>query len=224
MLNSTSKFKAVVYDLDGTLINSAQDIAAAVNAAVAQAGYPNLEVDTVAAMVGGGAPNVCKLALEAAGGDSSDQDKVNKLMNDFMTYYLNHPVVHTTVFPGTVEGLQQLQELGFKQAICTNKSRPVMELVLERLELNQYFSAVVARTDTEYYKPDPRHLFQVCSQLDVSPEQVAFVGDTAIDLQTAKAAAVGRYYVVKWAKDSAKETGFSTDLASLADLPELLSK
>lgn len=213
--------KGVIYDLDGTLVDSAGDIAWAVNAALAKRGLAELPVAKVASMVGTGGRNVCRLALQQHVPDVSDEE-VAATYADFFAAYRERPVVDTKPYPGAAECLAKLRDLGLRQGICTNKSTVVSGLVLKKLGLRGYFSSVIAGDATPMHKPAKEHLLGVIGELGLGPREVAYVGDTKVDLDTAKGAEVDKFFVVAWGNPDAHEEGFSTTLPNFADLPRLL--
>ena len=223
MSESNNQIKGVIFDLDGTTIDSAKDIAAAANEALGSVGLNKLPVEQIEAMTGGGGRNICKRALEACG-VSNDRELLKKTYKAFFNYYVDHPVVYTTFYPNVVEALQTLKTQGIKLGVCTNKSQKVSELVVEGLGASDLFEVLIGGDANNFHKPDPRHLEQVISKLGLQASEVAYVGDTEVDLETAIATNVAKYYAVAWARKDAKKEGYSLELADYADLPDLISK
>lgn len=175
--------RAVAFDLDGTLIDSAGDIAAATNHSLAQAGFAQLELSKIRSYVGDGS---IALMERASGLDRGDR-RFSGLMSDFLNHYSELPVAETTLLPGALEVLTTAKR-HFRLALCTNKPRRLTSLVLAGLDLERYFDVVVAAGDVPEPKPHPAPLQSVAEQLKVSTRELVLVGDGPQDIGCAKAA------------------------------------
>lgn len=189
--------KAVIFDLDGTLIDSAPDIAAALNVALSQASISPLDLDTVRSMVGGGA----RMLVERAIAQSGKPADVEKLLTVFLQAYGKHPSKRTKVYPGVRQALGALQADGIRLAVCTNKPHDLTLAILENLDLAHHFAVIVGGTPGLRLKPAPDLLRKVLSGLDVACEDAVMVGDSRADVGAARAASV-RVIVIS--------TGYST--------------
>ena len=176
---------AVIFDLDGALIHSTPDIAAAANRILVEDGAPALPEAVVAGMVGGGAPRFMERAYAAAG--LSLQDYPDAL-NRFLAAYHAGPVSKTRPFPGVDPMLRRLKRAGVRTALCTNKPRAATERVLQRLNWTGYFDLVLAGDDLPFKKPDPRPIRIILDLLGAARRDTLFVGDTWVDIAAAKAA------------------------------------
>lgn len=178
----SSPIRAVIFDLDGTLIDSRADIARSANRALASAGFAELPIDTISQFVGDGA----RALLERAAGVAPDDPRLSQLLSAFLDEYAAHPVVTTTVFPGAREALEALSALPL--ALCTNKPRVTTELVLRALDLDRHFRAVVAGDDLPRKKPDPLPIAHLSQRLGVPATNLLVVGDGAQDIEAGRAA------------------------------------
>jgi phosphoglycolate phosphatase len=172
----------VVFDLDGTLIDSRRDIARAANAMLVEAALPQLSEETIASFVGDGAR---LLVARATGRDVSDP-ALTPLVESFLSHYAAHPTDHTRLMPGASEALAALAHLPL--AICTNKPRVTTELVLSGLGLARYFRVIVAGGDVSANKPDPLPLLTIGHALGVDATDLVMVGDGPQDIECGRAA------------------------------------
>lgn len=182
----------VVFDLDGTLIDSRQDLADSANALIAERGGTPLPVDTVTAMVGEGAALLVQRALTAAG---LEPDLVTALPR-FLELYDDRLLAHTTLYAGTREALDSLAG-GATLAILTNKPQQPTEKILAGLGIDDRFFSVIGGDTAFGRKPDPAGLRHLIGSAGVPAAEAILVGDSAIDLRTARAAGV-RICLVKY--------------------------
>jgi phosphoglycolate phosphatase len=209
---------AVVFDLDGTLIDSAPDIAHALNTALGMRGLPPFSVNEVKAMIGGGVPKLAERALLARG--------VSRLgllpfAADFVQYYRANLTTHTTLYEGAREVLDQLLAEGRRLGLCTNKREDLVIETLNQLDLAKYFSAVTGERFGRPRKPDPAPLLAVLAELGVTPEDAVMVGDSAADAGCAQAAGVASVMVsFGYGTAGAEPAAGDLQAASLKDLPE----
>lgn len=179
--------RAVIFDLDGTLVDSAPDIHHALNAALARFGAPPLDLETVKGLVGGGARRLVERALAATGPASGNVDTV---LRAFLDAYAAEPAARTQVYPGACETLAALTEGGVALGIATNKPQALTDAVLEALGLRPLFGSVIGSRDGLALKPAPDILRLALAELGVSPERAVMVGDSAADVGAAQAAGV----------------------------------
>jgi len=174
----------IVFDLDGTLIDSRLDIANSANHALAAHGFPTLSVSEISTYVGDGA----RLLLARAARLEPNAPPLDALLATFIAYYTEHPTDHTLLLPGAHEALAQLGELRLPLALCTNKPRVIADRVLANLRLPAAFRVVVGGGDLPKNKPDPLPLLHIAERLGLSPTELVMVGDGAQDIGCAKAA------------------------------------
>jgi phosphoglycolate phosphatase len=177
----------VVFDLDGTLIDSAPDMHRAVNLMLADLGCPPLSLPEIRAMVGDGASALIARALAARQCVTADPTKA---LTQFLEHYEANPTACTPTFPGVPETLERLQAFGLTLAICTNKPTRLTHMILERLGINRFFVRVIAGDTLPFRKPDPRALIEVLNVFGTPPAAALMVGDSEVDAATAHAANV----------------------------------
>lgn len=173
---------AVVFDLDGTLIDSRRDIAESANHALRHNGYAALSHDELATYVGDGAA----LLMARAARIEAHDPRTPGLVSDFLDYYVEHPVDHTQPMPGALEALDALSR--WPLAICTNKPRRTTLPVLRGLGLDVRFRSVVAGDDLPERKPHPAQLHEVARQLGLGASALVMVGDGPQDVLAGRAA------------------------------------
>ena len=177
----------VVFDLDGTLIDSAPDMHRAVNLMLADLGCVPLTLPDIRTMVGDGASALIARALAARQCVNADPAKA---LDDFLAHYEADPTNVTRTFAGVAETLERLRSIGLTLAVCTNKPTRLTEMILERLGIDRYFARVVAGDSMPFRKPDPRALMEVVDGFGAAKEATLMVGDSEVDAATAHAASV----------------------------------
>ena len=182
--------RAVVFDLDGTLIDSDPDIRAAVNRVLATEGLAPLSTEEVRSMIGDGAKALVERAFAARGLVASAAH-----VAAFVADYEVNAVVETAPYPGIVEALQVLKDAGHPLGVCTNKPVVAARNVLAVLGLDQYFHVVMGGDSTPYRKPNPNHLAAVLQALGATPERAVMVGDHANDIKAADGLGVPSVFV-----------------------------
>jgi phosphoglycolate phosphatase len=185
---------AVVWDLDGTLVDSAADIAASLNRLLVENNLEVLDEDRVRNMIGEGVAVLIRRGFEAHG-VTPDGTRLEGLVERFLVIYGEIATASTSLFPGAREALKTLGDAGLRQAICTNKPEAITRQVLDGLGIAEYFRVVVGGDTLPRNKPDPLPLRTVLEGLDVTPEQALMVGDSAIDVLMAHAAGVAVAFV-----------------------------
>ena len=179
-------FDLVVFDLDGTLIDSKLDLALAVNAARGDAGMPPLDHELIFSYVGNGAPTLIRRSL---GPEASDQ-QADRALEFFYEYYREHMLDNTTLSRGVQEVLDTLVDRGRDLAVLTNKPVRFASLLIERLSLAGHFRRVYGGNSFEAKKPDPYGLHLLMDELGAPKDRTLMVGDSAVDIQTARNAGV----------------------------------
>jgi phosphoglycolate phosphatase len=184
-----AKSSAILFDLDGTLVDSAPDLAATMNVLLERRGRRRLTLDDVRHMVGQGAKVLMERAMAATGEPARARD-IDKMFEEFLAYYNLHIADESRVFPGVREALERLADAGCALAVCTNKPEWPSRRLLEELELDGYFGAVVGGDTLKVRKPDPEHLFECVRRLGALPGRAIMVGDSRTDVDAARAAAL----------------------------------
>ena len=178
--------RLVIFDLDGTLIDSRLDLVHSVNAALRHIGRPELPDDVIASYVGDGAPILIQRAL---GAEAADEALVRKGLEFFLSYYREHKLDHTTVYPGIPEALAAIQtsnRVRRQMAVLTNKPVNPSRAIVDALGLGQYFSPVYGGNSFVTKKPDPEGARKLLAETGVAPEQAAIVGDSHVDVRTGR--------------------------------------
>ncbi len=170
---------AVVFDLDGTLIDSEPDLRAALNRVLGGEGLPALDAEAVRSMIGDGAKVLVERGFGARGRVAQPEN-----LAAFLADYEANAAVETVAYPGIVEALTALQAAGHQLAVCTNKPNAAALSVLRALGLADFFSAVIGGDSTPYRKPDPRHLAAALDALGAA--EAVMVGDHENDMAAAR--------------------------------------
>jgi phosphoglycolate phosphatase len=178
--------RLLVFDLDGTLVDSRRDLADATNALLVELGALPLPVDTVAAMVGEGAAVLVRRALSASGLDPATPGALDR----FLAHYERRLLVHTRPYHGTREALVQLQTI-CPLAVLTNKPTRATTSILDGLDLAGFFTWVVGGDTAHGRKPEPAGLRWLMEQAGADPRETTLVGDSPIDRETAVRAGAG---------------------------------
>lgn len=184
------RFNAVLFDLDGTLIDTLPDLADATNAMLIDLGLAELDPAVVGTLVGKGIENLVRRALQAHGINSDDDNQAffERALNAFLVHYERVNGARSQVYPGTLEGLKQFQNAGVPMAVVTNKTSRFAVPLLERTGLLTYFQHVVGGDTCARKKPDPLPFVHACELLGVTPEDTLAVGDSVNDALAARAA------------------------------------
>ena len=182
--------KLIIFDLDGTLIDSVPDLAAAVNATLKHLGRELFGSDQIRSWVGNGAATLIRRALSASAqiDPNLDPHVADAALEYFLDYYRKHLCDHTLVYEGVHSTLLQLQKEGFKMGIVTNKPDAFVAPILKTLELEPYFALSLGADALSRQKPDPLPLRHLCEHFDVGVDQAVMVGDSKNDILAAKAA------------------------------------
>ncbi len=176
----------VIFDLDGTLIDSRLDLAHAVNATRAETGRGPLAHELVFSYVGNGAPVLIRRAM---GPDASDEE-VRSALEFFLDYYRKHAVDYTELYPGVRESIDRLREAGVPMAVLTNKPVRISKAILDHFGLLNAMFAVYGGNSFEHKKPHPIGVETLRVEAGAAPGETWMVGDSYVDVQTARNAGV----------------------------------
>ncbi len=183
--------KLVIFDLDGTLIDSRLDLVHSVNAALRHIGRLELPDEVIASYVGDGAPILIQRAL---GGEVVDEALVRKGLEFFLTYYREHKLDHTIVYAGIADALAAIQHsqngrsqpLARKMAVLSNKPVNPSRAIVEALGLGPFFTHIYGGNSFATKKPDPEGARKLLEEIEVRPEQAAIIGDSHVDIRTGR--------------------------------------
>ena len=214
-------FKAILFDLDGTLLDTLADIASAMNAVLARFGFPTHQLEPYKYFVGDGVENLVKRTLPK---DRLDERTIAECFAAAKEEYHNHWNQTTKPYPGAVEMLSALDELDLKKVILSNKPDKFTKLTVTEFLGEFSFDIVRGVKDSVLPKPDPAAALQITKELNIPPSQFLYLGDTDTDMQTAVAAGmfgVGALWGFRTA-DELKQNGAKVLLQKPQDLLKLL--
>lgn len=172
----------VIFDLDGTLINSQLDLAHSVNAARRQLGLDPLQLSVIATYVGHGAPILLKKAM----GAEATETEIAQALEFFLEHYREHALDNTRLYPGVKESLDRLCSAGKRLSILTNKPVAVSRMIVEGLSVARLFFQIYGGNSFPSKKPDPLGVQTLIREAGVSRERTIMVGDSEVDVQTAR--------------------------------------
>jgi phosphoglycolate phosphatase len=179
----------LVLDLDGTLVDTASDLVATLNFILEGQGAAPLDFTVARGMVGHGARAMLEAGLAASKLDATPA-RVEVLFDAFVAFYVEHIADTSRPFPGTLEALDRFAAAGWTLAVCTNKLESLSRTLLGELGIADRFKVIAGQDTYGVRKPDPRHLTETIRSAGGSPARAIMVGDSEIDIATAKAAAV----------------------------------
>jgi phosphoglycolate phosphatase len=215
--------EAVVFDLDGTLVETAADLHLVLSELMGREGLPTPPLPEVRGMIGDGAKALLARAFAAAG-VVPDPDRLDELYREFLEVYTAEPCRRSHLYPGAVEVLADLAAAGHPLGLCTNKPQRPSELLLEALGVAGRFGAIVGGDALPVRKPDPAHLIAVLDRLGATPATAVMVGDSRNDVITAHAAGVPCVLVsFGYTNVPARELGAELVIDRLAELPAALA-
>ena len=176
----------IIFDLDGTLIDSKLDLAHAVNATRSELGRPGLPHELIYSYVGSGAPVLIKRAM----GPEASESEVAAALEFFLDYYRHHAVDYTVLYPGVRESVDRLYEAGVRLAVLTNKPVRISRSILEHFGLGKKMLAIYGGNSFEHKKPHRIGIDKLRAEASASPDETWMVGDSYVDIQTARNAGV----------------------------------
>ena len=187
-MNFPIKIKAVVIDLDGTLLDTAPDLAHAAELMMAELGMPQVPLATIKTYIGNGVSRLVKRVLTGSMDAEPDAQLFARAYPIYQKHYGAHVSLHSRPFPGVVEGLQALRAMGVHMACITNKAEVFTLPLLRDTGLLDYFELVLSGDTLPKRKPDPLPLLHACQHFGVEPGELLLIGDSLNDTQAARAA------------------------------------
>ena len=219
-----SRFDTVIYDLDGTLIDSAKDMQVAVSRVLADHGLPPVTEDDVRIFMGQGSKVTMDKAFTKYG-KTLDDEALSAATREFVRYYEADPVGHTTAFAGVAEVVSRFGKLGLKQGVCTNKFERPSRMILEHLKLMPPITDLAGADTFPVRKPDPRHILMLVERMGRTPERAVMIGNSIHDVEAAHAAGLPAV-LVSWGYTAkpASELGAEAVIERFDALPQALEK
>lgn len=219
--SASLKGKAILFDLDGTLVDSAPDIVHAANCMLTELGGGVLPFQTIKGFIGRGVPNLVRRSLEAA--DLKDNVEEEVALRNFHKHYEEINGKLAEVFPGVRKGLEALRAEGYRMACVTNKPFGLSKGLLAATELSPYFEIVIGGDSLSSMKPSGEPLLHACRELGADPSQSWMVGDSEVDVAAARAAGMTIFLVEYGYGGPAGPHALGADqvIASFEQLPAL---
>lgn len=174
-------YKAAIFDMDGTILDTLEDLRGSVNAALRREGFPERTTEEVRSFVGNGAAKLVERAVPPG----TDAETTRRVLDFYRPYYEAHAQIKTAPYPGVPEALAALRAAGVKLAVVSNKPHPATAKLAERYYPG-VFDAVIGARDGTAVKPAPDLLNEAMAALGVRPEETVYVGDSDVDVATAK--------------------------------------
>ena len=181
--------EALIFDLDGTLVDTAPDLMGATNHALSLIGRPPITMDQVRHMVGHGARSLIERGISATG-ESVDRATIDKMHTALLDYYSDHIADDSVIFDGLLDVLHKARDAKLKLGVCTNKVEHLSHKLLAELKMADFFGAVVGGDTLPIMKPDPAPYREVAQRLGVDVDRTIMFGDSETDIRTAQNAGV----------------------------------
>ena len=216
--------KALIFDLDGTLVDSAPDLNAVANRLLAERGLEPIDLATLTGFIGHGIPQTVKWIFQHLDVAMSDE-QLAEAADRFIEIYSANPAELSIVYPGAFAALGELSEKGHKLAICTNKAETVAIKVVKQLGLDKYMDALVGGGRTAQKKPHPAPLFACADYMKVATDQIIYIGDSETDAATAMAANIPFVlYTEGYRKQPPEALKHDALFDDFAELPGIIEK
>ena len=213
------RYRLALFDLDGTILDTLEDLTDATNAALAMHGYPVHSVDAVRSFVGNGIGNLIRLALPVG----TNEAEIHTVLGDFKKYYAEHCADKTRPYEGVLARLHTLREAGVRTAVVSNKADFAVKALAEQY-FKGLFDVAVGEREGVPRKPDPAGVFEVMNELGARPCDCVYIGDSDVDVLTAKNADVDGIFVT-WgfrSPECLREAGAKTIVTAPAEITALI--
>lgn len=186
--NGIESYDAYLFDLDGTLVDTAPDLMHALNTTLVHAGYAEVGIDLTRLWVGHGAKIMLAQAVEHQGASKLADDQIEEYFEFFLERYGERIAVDSVPYPGVIESLDTLASRSHKLGVVTNKLQGLSMQLLRELDLYRFFNIVVGGDTLQVRKPEPQPILYACNELVSVPSETLFVGDSTTDVKAARAA------------------------------------
>lgn len=187
-MSQVPSYDAYLFDLDGTLVDTAPDLQQALNRTLVHFGYPEADLELTRLWVGHGAKVMINEALQHMGASMLSEDGLDELYGYFLVQYQSHIAELSSTYPDVVPTLRALKERTPKLGVVSNKRQDLSMQLLREMDLYQYFNIVVGGDTLQVAKPEPQPILYACNELVALPEDTLFVGDSKTDVDAARAA------------------------------------
>ena len=177
---------SIVFDLDGTLIDSLPDVLASLNLLLAEEKRRPLRIKELRSLVGRGVNPMVEDAYGITGKVIASSTELEDAVHRYIGHYKANPVGHTVIFPNVIDTLGKLKGDGFRMGICTNKPYEMTLLVLKGLGINIFFDGVTGGDNLQFNKPDPRHILTTLKLMKSGPSRAVMVGDSRVDAEAGR--------------------------------------
>ncbi|MEE0927784.1 MAG: HAD family hydrolase [Acutalibacteraceae bacterium] len=214
--------KLVVFDLDGTIYNTIEDLADSTNVALLSYGYPTHSIETYKYFVGNGIPNLIMRALPE---EHKTQEECDQARGRMLDYYKDHYADKSVPYDGVMDMLKTLKDRGIRLAVCTNKAHHMAVKIAENI-FGGIFDKVIGQSTDRPLKPDPFSVFEIMELVGAAPEETVFVGDSGVDMQVANNAGIKGIGVL-WGfrtEKELKENGGHYIVAAPSEIIEIINK
>lgn len=220
----TARFDTIIYDLDGTLIDSARDMGVAVSRVLADHGLPPISDDDARIFMGEGSKVTMRRAF-AKSGRTLDDGALATVTREFVGYYEKDPVQHTVAFDGVAEIVGRFERLGLKQGVCTNKFEKSARMILKSLKLMPPIADVAGADTFSVRKPDPGHILQLIDRIGGNRDRAVMIGDSIHDVEAAHRGGLPAV-LVSWGYTAkpASELGADAVIERFDALPQALEQ
>jgi phosphoglycolate phosphatase len=213
----------ILCDLDGTLVDSAGDLAAALNRLLAAEGRRSLAQAEIRGLIGDGTRVLVARGF-AATGAALEPAQLDALLDRFIADYSSHAIDTTRPYPGVVETLARLRDAGSVLGICTNKPEAPTRMMLDALGLSHFFAGISAGDSCATRKPDPDHVRDALARIGADPARTAMVGDSEHDVHAARAAGLATIAVTYgYAREPYETMGATRLIDRFSELPDALA-
>ena len=188
-MSSSASLPALLFDLDGTLLNTALDLQGALNHCLKRAGRTPVSLEDLEHMVGQGAKALLERGLNATGG-LPDEETFDQLLAEFFDYYGKHLAEESYPYPGLLDALDKLDKDGFLMAVCTNKPVGFADEIVDAYDLRTYFPVVTGGDSFDIRKPNPAHVTRTLNMITPTRTSGIMIGDTHNDIDAGRAAGI----------------------------------